>query len=123
MRQMKRVARMASDLAWEDVFDGRFEDRRYAIEVFTRWNEKVKKRVPAEKLLVYEVKDGWGPLCDFLGVVVPEGKPFPHLNDAETFRKRIRRRMALAFAAIVGGASVIGFALLYLLSRTFPRGA
>jgi Sulfotransferase domain len=123
MRQMKRVARMASDLAWEDVFHGRFEDRRYAIEVFDRWNEEVKKRVPAERLLVYEVKEGWKPLCDFLEVAVPEGEPFPHLNDAEAFRKMIRRRTALAFATLVGGASLITLVLLYLRSRASSRRA
>jgi hypothetical protein len=100
------------------MFDGKFEDRRYAIEVFNRWNEEVNRRVPAQKLLVYEVKEGWEPLCDFLGVTVPEAKPFPHLNDAETFRKMIRRRTALAFATLVGGASLITLALLYLRSRT-----
>ncbi len=52
MRQMRRIARMASDLAWEDVFDGRFEDRGYAIEVFERWNEEVKRRVLAERLFI-----------------------------------------------------------------------
>jgi Sulfotransferase domain len=92
-------------------------------EVFERWNEEVKRRVPDERLLVYEVKEGWEPLCDFLGVAVPDGEPFPHLNDAETFRKMLRRRRALASAAFVGGVSLIGLALLYLLSRTSPRRA
>jgi hypothetical protein len=123
MRGLKRVARMASDLAWGDVFDGRFEDRRYAIEVFDRWNEEVRRRVPAERLLVYEVREGWEPLCDFLGVPVPEGEPFPHLNDAEAFRRMIRRLMTLSSAALIGGAALIGLALLYLFSRTLPRRA
>jgi hypothetical protein len=123
LRHMKRVALMASNLAWEDMFDGKFEDRRYAIEVFDRWNEEVKKRVPAERLLVYEVKEGWKPLCDLLGVAVPEGKPFPHLNDAETFRKMIRRRTALAFAALIGAAALISLTLFRLLSGSSPRQA
>jgi hypothetical protein len=123
MRHMRRVARMASDLVWGDVFDGRFEDRVYAIGVFERWNERVKRRVPAERLLVYEVVEGWEPLCGFLGVRVPEGKPFPHLNDAGAFRKMIRRRRALVSAALICGASLAGFALLYLVSRTSPRRA
>jgi Sulfotransferase domain len=58
MRHTRRIARMASGLAWRDMFDGRFEDRGYTIEVFERWNEEVKRRVPAERLLVYEVKEG-----------------------------------------------------------------
>jgi sulfotransferase family protein len=123
VKQLRRVARMSSKLAWEDVFGGRFEERGYAIGVFERWNDEVKRRVPAERLLVYEVKDGWEPLCDFLGIAVPEGKHFPHLNDAEAFRKMLRRRRALASAGLIGGASLIGFALLYLLSRTSPRRA
>ena len=40
--------------------------------------------MPPERLLVYEVKEGWEPLCRFLGVPVPQ-TPFPHVNDAETF--------------------------------------
>ena len=123
IRHTKRVARMASDLAWEDVFGGRFEDRGYAIEVFERWNEQVKKCVPAERLLVYEVKEGWEPLCDFLGVAVPEDRPFPHLNDAESFRRMIRRLTALALAALIGGAALAALALRYLLSRNSPLRA
>jgi hypothetical protein len=122
VRRMKRVASMASDLAWEDMFDGKFEDRRYAIEVFNRWNEEVRESVPAEKLLVYEVKEGWEPLCDFLGIAVPAGKPFPHLNDAVAFRKMIRRRTVLAFAALTGGAALAALALLYLTTRRRASG-
>lgn len=117
IRRMRRVARMASGLAWDDVFHGRFDDRGYAIEVFDRWNEGVERRVPAERLLVYQVKEGWEPLCDFLGVPVPHGKPFPHLNDAETFRKRIRRLKTLALVAVTAGAVLAGLSLLYLRSR------
>ncbi|XP_032236771.2 uncharacterized protein LOC116617837 [Nematostella vectensis] len=45
-----------------------------------RWhNERVKALVPAKQLLVYEVKQGWGPLCEFLGKDVPV-EPFPREN-------------------------------------------
>jgi hypothetical protein len=122
MAHMRRTARMASDLAWKGMFDGRFEDRQYAIEVFNRWNRGVKERVPAERLLVYEVKEGWEPLCEFLGVEVPDNKAFPHLNDAEAFRRMIRRRLALAFVALIGGASLVAIALLYLVTRHRTSG-
>jgi hypothetical protein len=122
MRQMRRVALMASALAWEDMFDGRFEDRGYAIEVFNRWNEEVRERIPAERLLVYEVKEGWEPLCDFSRGGGAGDKPFPRLNDAETFRKMIRRRTALAFAAVIGGVSLLSLALFYLLTRRHTSG-
>jgi hypothetical protein len=51
----------------------------------------VKRTVRSDRLLVYEVSEGWGPLCAFLGVPVPESKPFPRLNDTAEFRARIRR--------------------------------
>ena len=87
------------------------------MEVFERWNEEVKRSVPPERLLVYEVKEGWEPLCAFLGVEAPADQAFPHLNDGETFRKMIRRRTALATAALFGAASLAVLPLLYLALR------
>lgn len=46
--------------------------------------------MPAEKLLVYEVRQGWGPLCEFLGVEAPQ-EPFPHLNERDQFPKLMRQ--------------------------------
>ena len=71
-RQVKRARQFIAELVWEREFDGRFEERAHAIETFERHNEEVKQRVPPERLLVYEVKEGWAPLCDFLGVEVPD---------------------------------------------------
>jgi Sulfotransferase domain len=76
---------MVHTLIWQGTFDNRFEDKEYAIAVFLRHIQEVKQYVPAEKLLVYEVKEGWEPLCAFLGVAVPTGKPFPHDNDRANF--------------------------------------
>lgn len=87
--EIPRAPRMAMELASQRGFDGDIEDRGRMIEAFERWNEEVKRSVPAERLLVYEVKEGWGPLCDFLGVEAPEDEPFPHLNDSDSFRSRV----------------------------------
>ena len=38
-----------------------------AVRFFNDWVELVKAEIPAERLLVFEVKQGWGPLCHFLG--------------------------------------------------------
>jgi hypothetical protein len=51
-------------------------------------NEAVKRNVPAERLLVWKVTEGWEPLCAFLGVDVP-AEPMPHANDRETFLGRV----------------------------------
>lgn len=84
--------RMIDALIWQGTFHGRFEEKEYAIAVFLRHNEVVRQYVPPEKLLVYDVKQGWEPLCAFLGVEVPAGKPFPHLNDRESFVGRQRQQ-------------------------------
>lgn len=111
--RITRITRMVNNLIWDGAFDGRFEDKQYAIEVFERHNEKVKERVPKDRLLVYEVREGWGPLCEFLGVEVPDA-PFPHLNDADSFRKMLVRRIALAAAV---PAFALGFLVFWMVRR------
>jgi hypothetical protein len=106
---------MADEVIWDGTFDGRFEDRRYAIEVFERHNAEVRRRVPRDRLLVYEVKEGWSPLCEFLGVEEPD-VPFPHVNDTAEMRRRIRAVRALS-VAVPAALTLLGAALLVLLTR------
>ena len=73
------------------TFQGRAADRAFATEIFVRHNAMVQAEVPAERLLIYEVAQGWEPLCKFLGVPVPVAEPFPRVNDAATFRARVAR--------------------------------
>lgn len=80
------VMQMVNGVIWDGTFHGRFLDKAYAFEVFHRHHADVKAKVPADQLLVFEVKQGWQPLCDFLGVPVPD-EPFPHLNDTASFRE------------------------------------
>ena len=47
---------------------------------FESWTEFVRKTVPSDRLLEFDVRQGWKPLCDFLGKPVPDGA-FPHIND------------------------------------------
>jgi hypothetical protein len=65
-----------------DAFDGDIHDRAYMTEWFTRRNQQVIDAVPPERLLVYHPRDGWEPLCAFLGVAVPDG-PFPKVNSRD----------------------------------------
>lgn len=55
------------------------------IRFFNAHNEAIRRLVPADRLLEFEVSQGWGPLCRFLEVDAP-GMPFPHLNEQETMR-------------------------------------
>ena len=104
---------MAKTIIWDGTFDGKFVDKRHAIEVFERHNEEVRRRVPEDRLLTYEVSEGWGPLCEFLGVEVPH-EPFPRLNDAAEMRRRLRtvRAISVAAPAVLGLIVVLALALL-----------
>ncbi len=56
---------------------------------FVAHNEAVKAAIPADRLLIFEVKQGWQPLCDFLGVPVPD-EAFPRTNHREEFWDRVQ---------------------------------
>jgi Sulfotransferase domain len=118
-----RVFRRMIDGLWERMFRGRFEDRAFAIDVFNRHNEQVRRDIPADRLLVYEISQGWEPLCAFLGLPVPEGKPFPHLNDAAEFRARIERGArivrTIGYAAL-GAAALVLILIAVVAIRLVP---
>jgi hypothetical protein len=107
---------MTEEIVWQGTFDGKFEDKRHAIGVFDRHNEEVQRRVPKDRLLVYEVKEGWGPLCEFLGVEEPD-KPFPHINDAAEAQRLIQVVRILSVAIPTALALVVGITALALLRR------
>ncbi|KAJ7164212.1 NAD dependent epimerase/dehydratase [Mycena filopes] len=57
---------------------------------FAAHNEHVRGLVARERLLEFDVKEGWGPLCAFLAKEVPGG-PFPRLLDTIAFQKLIKQ--------------------------------
>jgi hypothetical protein len=57
-------------------------------KAFNAHNEAVRAAVPASRLLVFQVKEGWEPLCRFLGVAIP-AEPFPRTNDRGEFWDRV----------------------------------
>jgi hypothetical protein len=58
-------------------------------EAFEKNTAAVRAAIPQDRLLVFDVKDGWAPLCAFLGVPVP-GKPFPRSNSREEFWEKVK---------------------------------
>jgi hypothetical protein len=67
-----------------DEFDGRVTDRDYAIGKFNKRIADVKATIPSSRLLVFNVQEGWEPLCKFLGCDVP-AISFPKLNSSRQF--------------------------------------
>ena len=111
-----RPLQMGVEIIWRGTFEGKFEDKLYAIGVFERHNEEVERRVPKGRLLVYEVKQGWGPLCEFLGVEAP-AKPFPHLHEAAETRRVIRAVRVFSVVMPTTLALLVGIAAFALLRR------
>ena len=72
----------------ELIRDGRFKgqglNKGHTLDIFKKHNIEVKASFDSERLLVWQVKDGWKPLCDFLNVAVPD-TPFPQSNAAKEF--------------------------------------
>jgi len=75
---------------WEVPFgSGRMPSHEQAIARFNAHNAEVERIIPRKRLLVYEVKEGWAPLCAFLEVPVPDAL-FPRENTSESFHDRVR---------------------------------
>ena len=88
-----RRQQLVRDLVWNGDLEGRFEDRDHAIKLFVEHNDAVRREISPDRLLVFDVRQGWEPLCAFLGVPVPD-EPFPRSNDRQEFAERLRQRAA-----------------------------
>ena len=89
---MVKCIKFVKRVVWKKHFQGRIEDRAFAEEIFNKHIADVKATIPADKLLVYDVRDGWGPLCEFLGKPVPP-EELPHLNKKENFKTMLAELM------------------------------
>jgi hypothetical protein len=74
-------------LIWDGIFSGQFSNKDLAIGVYLNHIDEVKQFVPSDKLLEFDLREGWDPLCQFLNKPVPTGNPFPHVNTRARFRK------------------------------------
>lgn len=80
------IAEMGQQTIAVQVFDDRLADRDHATRVFRRHVATVQAEIAADRLLTFDPRDGWRPLCDFLEVEEP-GIPFPWVNTSKQFGK------------------------------------
>jgi hypothetical protein len=89
----RELARLQTEMVRKAIlsesFDNRFEDKAHAIEVFNRHTQEVRDAIDPARLLVFDVREGWAPLCRFLEVAVPN-VPFPKLNDTASTQAMMR---------------------------------
>ena len=85
------------------LYSGMFDTIGYgkeeSIKFYNDWVSHVKKVVPSDRLLVFEAKQGWGPLCKFLDLPVPDGK-FPHANDTPAMLANFKKMKMAAYFVI-----------------------
>ncbi|ONH26098.1 sulfotransferase family protein [Pseudofrankia asymbiotica] len=101
--EVKPLIRLLNLLIWDGVFDGRFADKDHALRVYEDHIAEVKREIPADRLLVFDVAEGWEPLCAFLGVPVP-AEPFPRLNERDAYTAQQQARVATATVTAVTAA-------------------
>ncbi len=91
MRQMLEQgdAWMAAMLRlFAERFDDRVDDRDAMVAAFERHNEAVREGVPKKRLLEWTTADGWDPICERLGLPIPDA-PFPVTNTTAEFREML----------------------------------
>lgn len=86
---MNAIAEMCHKAISGAIFDGRLSDRAHAVSVFEQHIVDVQSVIPAERLLTFDVREGWVPLCDFLGVDVPD-VPFHKTNSSKEFVEAVQ---------------------------------
>jgi len=77
--------RVMAETLFRNTFTASWQEEGAAKAAFLAHNDRVRAAVPAERLVEYHPGDGWGPLCDALGVPEP-AEPYPHVNTTEDFR-------------------------------------
>jgi hypothetical protein len=78
------IAEMAYQTIVVPLFDDRLSERAHALHVFEDHIAEVQATIPGDRLLTFDLREGWAPLCAFLGVDVPD-IPFPKTNSSREF--------------------------------------
>jgi hypothetical protein len=72
------------EVLFRSRFGDKVNDRQFMTDYFRRHEDEVLTGIPADRLLVFRASDGWGPLCNFLGVPIPP-EPYPRTNTRDAF--------------------------------------
>jgi Sulfotransferase domain len=109
-----RLSDMVGKLVWQRMLAGTMPNRRLAIGRYQQHIAEVKAAVPPERLLIYSVDQGWRPLCDFLGLPVPD-VAFPNVNDRTEFRQMLDKMARAAYGVLTVGALLAAGAIYGLI--------
>ncbi len=82
----RAVASMAYTIIAEDTFSGMMSDKDTAYLAYQKRIDDVKQAISADRLLIFDVSEGWGPLCAFLNLPEPQ-VDFPRSNSTVDFNE------------------------------------
>ena len=99
------------------MFDTIARGKDESIQFYKDWVQHVKDTVPKDRLLVFEVKEGWEPLCKFLNLPKPN-EPFPRLNDTPSMLRRFLKIRIVSYIVIWGIPIAIVIAIIVTLLTT-----
>lgn len=85
------VGNMALTLIGERTFGGAMDNRDTVIAAYEKHVEAVIAGLPTDRLLQFDVRDGWAPLCQFLDKPVPSNE-FPRTNNSAEFWEIVKPR-------------------------------
>ena len=85
--QRREAGEWVNTVIWQHVFDGRINDREYAIAVYNRHVASVRESIAPERLLNFDPQRGWPVLCEFLDCPIPD-TPYPLVNTTGEFLAR-----------------------------------
>ncbi|KAJ5593919.1 uncharacterized protein N7459_000127 [Penicillium hispanicum] len=106
MRHFVDYANLLS-IQWERLYSIKAED--HGRETYARHIAWLKETVPEDRLVFFDVKDGWEPLCQALGKEVPKDIPFPRLNDSEGIERTAQyhiQRGLMRWGMMLGAVAV-----------------
>ena len=113
----RKFGDMSRKLIWQRSHKGTMPDRAKAIAHYHQHIENVKAMVPPERLLIFSADQGWQPLCEFLGVPVPDSE-FPNVNDRAAIKQTLRDLTRGAYV-ILGVGAALAAGLVYGAVRLF----
>lgn len=89
LRKISKVFKLLKQSFFNGLYQGRFADKAQAIRIYEAYNEEIRQTIPAPQLLLFNIADGWAPLCAFLDKPIPAAD-FPFLNKRENFKKQVK---------------------------------
>lgn len=101
--QRSAYVKMTKD---QSMFGSVEAGREAAMDFYKEWVADVQAHVPADKLLIFDVREGWEPLCKFLNVPVPDDIEFPRVNDTN-YIKSWNKRMKWFGTLITYGTGLV----------------